>query len=293
MSISSTKRMKEFIAENFEDIEEELGNKSDIGEISASELDSILYNNPIAALEKLEDTPPVTLIKSGYYIAAIINYGGDDWIYLSTRPDGAITNCKLMIKKYFGSDWSTLIDELKKGDKITFVIKGSTAYVEGSNLCVSCMDLYVCESPDDVFVYPTIALSEDAPIGKLSMSVLSKYSVSSGKLIDRRMYEEYKASRVSNKNLNGESDGCYIATCIYGTYDCPSLWTLRRFRDDILKSFFIGRLFIKFYYGISPHLVSWFGKKPWFQSFWKIKLDYFVRWLNRKGIKNTEYDDTH
>lgn len=25
--------------------------------------------------------------------------------------------------------------------------------------------------------------------------------------------------------------GCYVATCVYGSYDCPEVWTLRRFRD--------------------------------------------------------------
>ena len=33
---------------------------------------------------------------------------------------------------------------------------------------------------------------------------------------------------------NYDEDGCYIATCVYGSYDCPEVWTLRRFRDDTL-----------------------------------------------------------
>ena len=31
--------------------------------------------------------------------------------------------------------------------------------------------------------------------------------------------------KVQNEN------GCYIATCVYGSYDCPQVLTLRRFRD--------------------------------------------------------------
>ncbi|MGN8659992.1 CFI-box-CTERM domain-containing protein [Catenibacterium mitsuokai] len=43
---------------------------------------------------------------------------------------------------------------------------------------------------------------------------------------------------------------------MYGSYDCPSVWTLRRFRDDCLFKT-IGRwLFIRFYYCISPSIVS-------------------------------------
>ena len=36
------------------------------------------------------------------------------------------------------------------------------------------------------------------------------------------------------------SDGCYIATAVYGTYDCPELWVLRRFRDYGLRKSTIG-----------------------------------------------------
>ena len=37
--------------------------------------------------------------------------------------------------------------------------------------------------------------------------------------------------------------GCYIATCVYGSYDCPQVWTLRRFRTACLaKTFSAGCL---------------------------------------------------
>lgn len=43
------------------------------------------------------------------------------------------------------------------------------------------------------------------------------------------------------------SGGCYIATCVYGSYDCPQVWTLRRFRDYTLDETWYGRLFIRCY----------------------------------------------
>ena len=58
--------------------------------------------------------------------------------------------------------------------------------------------------------------------------------------------------------------GCYIATCVYGSYDCPQVWTLRRYRDNTLGSTWYGRTFIRTYYAISPTLVKWFGKTKWF-----------------------------
>ncbi|MBD5135728.1 MAG: leucine-rich repeat domain-containing protein [Lachnospiraceae bacterium] len=88
-----------------------------------------------------------------------------------------------------------------------------------------------------------------------------------------------------------QNNGCYIATCIYGSYDCPQVWTLRRFRDYTLDETWYGRLFIKCYYAISPTLVKWFGKRKWFRNFWKCRLDKMVSDLNNKGVNNTFYND--
>lgn len=79
-----------------------------------------------------------------------------------------------------------------------------------------------------------------------------------------------------------ESEGCYIATAVYGSYDCPPVWTLRRFRDEILKPTWYGRAFIKFYYKTSPTLVKWFGKMNWFNKFFRGILDPMVDRLNKK-----------
>ena len=56
------------------------------------------------------------------------------------------------------------------------------------------------------------------------------------------------------------SSGCYVATCVYGSYDCPQVWTLRRYRDFELASTWYGRMFIHLYYAISPTIVKVFGK---------------------------------
>lgn len=88
-----------------------------------------------------------------------------------------------------------------------------------------------------------------------------------------------------------KSGGCYIATCVYGSYDCPEVWTLRRYRDNTLATRWYGRLFVRIYYAISPTLVKWFGHKQWFKKIWKSKLDRMVKKLNAKGVENTKYQD--
>ncbi len=85
--------------------------------------------------------------------------------------------------------------------------------------------------------------------------------------------------------------GCYVATCVYGSYDCPEVWTLRRYRDNTLASTWYGRAFIHTYYAISPTLVKWFGKTKWFRKMWKGKLDKMVKKLLSEGVENTPYKD--
>ncbi len=95
-------------------------------------------------------------------------------------------------------------------------------------------------------------------------------------------------------NYNGnnvKSGGCYIATSIYGSYDCPQVWMLRRFRDYTLAETWYGRAFIHIYYAISPTLVKYFGKQRWFKNICKKPLDYMVKNLKINGVKDTPYED--
>ena len=87
------------------------------------------------------------------------------------------------------------------------------------------------------------------------------------------------------------SGGCYVATCVYGSYDCPEVWTLRRFRDNTLGATWYGRLFIRTYYAISPTLVKWFGNTSWFKKMWQGTLDRMVEKLQSNGVEDTPYDD--
>lgn len=100
----------------------------------------------------------------------------------------------------------------------------------------------------------------------------------------------------SNPGLFGsykhmDNQGCYVATCVYGSYDCPQVWTLRRFRDHTLTESFLGRAFIRTYYKISPAIVKIFGGCNWFKKLWKGVLDRMVQRLNGNGVEDTPYKD--
>lgn len=99
--------------------------------------------------------------------------------------------------------------------------------------------------------------------------------------------------RVIEDTRSRGSGGCYVATAVYGSYDCPEVWTLRRYRDNTLNKTWHGRAFIKCYYAISPTLVRWFGQTSWFRRMWKAPLDRIVMNLQSKGVQDTPYDDLY
>ena len=87
--------------------------------------------------------------------------------------------------------------------------------------------------------------------------------------------------------------GCYIATSIYGSYDCPEVWVLRRLRDYKLEKCFLGRIFIKLYYFISPILVKLFGNTKVFKKIFKKRLDKLILKLEKDGYDSTPYNDLY
>lgn len=92
-------------------------------------------------------------------------------------------------------------------------------------------------------------------------------------------------------SLAPQKKGCYIATCVYGSYDCPQVWALRRYRDHTLSETWFGRLFVRLYYTISPTIVTWFGNCKWFRTICKFFLDKIVSKLQANGIDSTPYND--
>lgn len=105
------------------------------------------------------------------------------------------------------------------------------------------------------------------------------------------LFLEAKKDIADKNNSSQKSGGCYVATAVYGSYDCPQVWTLRRYRDYTLAETWYGRAFIRLYYASSPTLVKWFGKTQWFKNLWKPKLDKLVAVLNIKGVLDTPYQD--
>lgn len=103
-------------------------------------------------------------------------------------------------------------------------------------------------------------------------------------------YIRYKEEIISDFNKTLEEhgftvkkEGCYIATAVYGSYDCPQVWVLRNYRDKAIARHFCGRIFIRAYYFISPILVKKFSGSQWFIHLWRGVLDAIVGHLLKQG----------
>jgi hypothetical protein len=64
------------------------------------------------------------------------------------------------------------------------------------------------------------------------------------------------ASGGEGSSGGGGRGGCFIATAVYGSHLHPYVDVLRDFRDKMLLSSFTGRLFVQWYYRISPPIAE-------------------------------------
>jgi hypothetical protein len=140
--------------------------------------------------------------------------------------------------------------------------------------------------------------------GRIAFTNKGKYNLSWDDILKKKLDESSVRSKIletialqnleenrSAASTSSSNGGCYIATCVYGSYDCPQVWTLRRYRDYKMSKSLAGRLFLRTYYTFSPSFVKWFGKRKWFVSFWKKHLDKAVSQLKEKGYSDEPYDD--
>lgn len=119
-----------------------------------------------------------------------------------------------------------------------------------------------------------------------------KYISDQAERVNKQIAEVKKLDpSYTHEQAVAQRSGCYVATAVYGSYDCPQVWTLRRYRDDTLAKSGLGRAFIHLYYAVSPTLVKWFGETVWFQKLFRSSLNCMVERLQKKGVADTPYED--
>ena len=129
---------------------------------------------------------------------------------------------------------------------------------------------------------------EDFNIGTGDFDIYMTYKNGNVKFVS-----ESEEKAFLEKTENHTSSGCFVATCVYGSYDCPQVWILRRYRDYYLDEKWWGKVFIKFYYAVSPFVVKMFGKTSLFNKVSRTILDKKIKKLLEKGYVDTPYRDKY
>jgi hypothetical protein len=123
---------------------------------------------------------------------------------------------------------------------------------------------------------------------------LSNNSVAERRGIIKTLNQGLPAEKMISEDRiiqKGRKTFCYIATAIYGSYDCPEVWTLRRYRDNVLAKTWYGSAFIHAYYALSPFFVKRFGNVLWLRKLLKKWLDAIIASLRHAGTENKPYFD--
>lgn len=77
-----------------------------------------------------------------------------------------------------------------------------------------------------------------------------------GKFTSQKVVSEIKTG-AGNMRLESKSGpACFVATAAYGDSSHKDVAFLRQFRNNILKNYFIGRIFIAMYWRVGPFLAK-------------------------------------
>ena len=151
-------------------------------------------------------------------------------------------------------------------------------FLPGNGICKNCISAHVSNNPDTVYFNCQVCKkpiyyneSKDSTINCPNCG--HPYSLYVCDLCQRKVAYKFgvhisdgdysanyhlscnelwnKLSKKYNKNK-----GCFIATCVYGSEFDEEVIALKYFRDRILMSSLIGRIFVTFYYRVSPFIVK-------------------------------------
>jgi len=130
--------------------------------------------------------------------------------------------------------------------------------------------LYICNAAFDRHYGYQDKFGNKGPLTKAQIikNTLQKYAFRAIEYAPKNVADNYKSEIKEHSDFieavkRGDYDkqinnkrGCYIATAIYGSYVCDEVFALRKFRDEYLSKFVLGRWFIHLYYIVSPYLAK-------------------------------------
>jgi|GEM_PF-937384 len=154
--------------------------------------------------------------------------------------------------------------------------------------------MYLCQSAIDKYYGYKDKYGNKGPLvrAQLMSDALNKYAYRAIQYAPNDIAAYYRGKISADENyvskarggtfdkkqtsLTGKKQsGCYIATCVYGSYDCDEVFQLRRFRDEKLSTTPIGRFLISLYYTLSPSMIKHIQRDSFLEDNIRVFLDWF------------------
>jgi hypothetical protein len=150
--------------------------------------------------------------------------------------------------------------------------------------------LYLCNCYFDRYYNYKDKYGNSGPLIKANIlaNTINKYAMRAIEYAPKDISAQYQAEIADFLELieaakRGDFDikkkgksGCYIATAIYGSYDCEEVIKLRIFRDEYLSKRILGKMFICVYYGLSPLFLRFIPLNTKTRCYIKRNLDRFI-----------------
>ena len=102
-------------------------------------------------------------------------------------------------------------------------------------------------------------------------------------MVDRQVEQLFPQTSQSEEPLKEKSEksGCFIATATYDSYNSSEVLLLRKWRDNILLKSTSGKLFVNFYYTVSPYIAKTIKKSYFLKMVSKSLLNIFIKLFNK------------
>lgn len=175
-------------------------------------------------------------------------YDKEDWEevekYYNMVEQNAPNNMEAVFFSAYGKTMLAMIDDdyYKKQQKFTVLIKSISVindYYEITNEDKQAVLNKICDAIiaiDGVdFVY---RVDQGADVGgkKWHENLIENVKATFVEELNQiaEVHDDAYIQELIDRLIEEDSDseeGCYVATCVYGSYDCPQVWTLRRYRD--------------------------------------------------------------
>jgi hypothetical protein len=200
----------------------------------------------------------------------ILYLGLKNKIVIYNLNDDSTMNYEISDKEYEGS-----FSSIFKRDKRVYTIVKSKGILifdidEQNNLKLVAKILGLGEYIDNIFSVDHRTVNYTTKDDNNNTSVKVYF------FEDSFMDGETNAVYTSTKDGDKPQEGCFIATAAYDSYFEPNVKILRDFRDDILLTNSLGKIFVDSYYHYSPNIAHYIASNEFLKSLVRVVLTPIV-----------------